>query len=131
MRPEPGKTMPKLVVVERDYGAVAEKMTALGPLIEKSGTGAKGVTWRSDREVEYLRRRNGVVAAGAGKGQPTLERAEHVCEAILALSGTSNGRIAVEGFAALERRTGMKLTDLAADRGHRAAELRRRAGAAP
>jgi nitrate reductase alpha subunit len=116
--PEPGKTMPKLVVVERDYGAVAEKMTALGPLIEKSGTGAKGVTWRSDREVEYLRRRNGVVPSGAGKGQPTLERAEHVCEAILALSGTSNGRIAVEGFAALERRTGMKLTDLAADRGH-------------
>ena len=40
----PGRTMPKLVVVERDYGAVAEKMAALGPLLDRLGTTTKGVT---------------------------------------------------------------------------------------
>ena len=44
--PIPGKTMPKLIVVERDYGAVAEKMTALGPLVEKLGIAWKGVSWK-------------------------------------------------------------------------------------
>ena len=40
--PVPGKTMPKLVAVERDYAAVAEKMTALGPLVEKRGHRRQG-----------------------------------------------------------------------------------------
>jgi len=39
-----------------------------------------------------------------------------MCEAILALSGTTNGRLAVEGFEVLERRTGVKLADLAEER---------------
>ena len=34
--------MPKLIPVERDYTARAEKMNALGPLVEKLGTGAEG-----------------------------------------------------------------------------------------
>jgi len=38
-----------------------------------------------------------------------------MCEAILALSGTTNGRVAVAGFEALQRRTGHALADLAAD----------------
>ncbi|EUA13815.1 respiratory nitrate reductase, alpha subunit domain protein [Mycobacterium xenopi 4042] len=36
--PIPGKTMPKLVSVERDYAAVADKWAALGPLVETAGT---------------------------------------------------------------------------------------------
>ncbi len=116
--PVPGRTMPKLIQVERDYGAVAEKMHALGPLVETLGTGTKGISWKPDREIDYLRLRNGIVPSGAGTGRPALERAEHVCEAILALSGTSNGRLAVAGFAALEQRTGTALVDLASDRGH-------------
>jgi nitrate reductase / nitrite oxidoreductase, alpha subunit len=38
-----------------------------------------------------------------------------MCEAILTLSGTTNGRVAVEGFRALERRTGQPMADLAAE----------------
>jgi nitrate reductase alpha subunit len=36
--PIPGTTMPRLVVVERDYGAVFDQMGALGPLMEELGT---------------------------------------------------------------------------------------------
>ncbi|MEW6581835.1 MAG: molybdopterin-dependent oxidoreductase, partial [Actinomycetota bacterium] len=114
--PVPGVTMPKLVVVERDYGTVHDRMTSLGPLVEKLGTGAKGVNWKSDIEVADLRIRNGVVRGGVADGQPRLDRADQVCEAILALSGTTNGRLAVESFKALEERTGTPLADLAHER---------------
>ncbi|HEX6499031.1 MAG TPA: nitrate reductase subunit alpha [Micromonosporaceae bacterium] len=111
----PTDTMPKLVIVERDYGAVAEKMAALGPLLDRLGTTTKGVTVDVNPEVDLLRHVNGVVRGGVADGRPALSRDTHACEAILALSGTTNGRVAVAGFEALERRTGTRLTDLAAE----------------
>ncbi len=111
--PVPGRTMPRFVIVERDYGAVAEQLVALGPLVEKLGTTTKGVSWKPDLEVEELARMNGRVPTGVAAGRPSLERPEQVCEAILALSGTTNGRLAVESFRALEGRAGVPLADLA------------------
>lgn len=113
--PIPGKTMPNLVVVERDYAAVAEKMQTLGPNVENLGTVVKGITLKQSETVEYLKRVNGVSHKGVSSGRPLIQTAEQACEAILALSGVSNGRIAVEGFKFLEKRTGQKLSDLALD----------------
>ena len=98
----PGKTMPKLVVVERDYGAVLDKWLELGPLVEELGTSIKGITWKPHAEVAELRRR-----------RPSLARDVDWCEAILALSGVTNGRLAREGFRVLEERAGVPLADLA------------------
>nr|WP_298327801.1 nitrate reductase subunit alpha [Haloactinopolyspora sp.] len=113
--PVPGVSMPKLVVVERDYTAVADKMTSLGPLTAQLGMTTKGVTFDPADEVAWLADRN-----GAGDGRPSLGRDTHMCEAILALSGTTNGRLATQGFRQLEERTGRRLADLAADHsGHR------------
>ncbi len=111
--PIPGKTMPRLVVVERDYAQVAEKMAALGPMVETVGLTVKGVTTHPDAEVEYLKGVNGTIVSGSAQGRPSLAKDTHAAEAILALSGTTNGRLAVEGFEALERRTGTELADLA------------------
>jgi len=113
--PVPGVTMPGFALVERDYGAVAEMMTALGPNVEKLGTSVKGVTLKPAAEVERLGRVNGVVRGGIADGRPSLARAEQACEAILALSGTTNGHLATAGFQELERRTGRPLADLASD----------------
>jgi nitrate reductase alpha subunit len=113
--PVPGRTMPKLVTVERDYGAVADKMTALGPLLDSLGATTKGVTFKLDRELDYLRHKNGTVRGGAAAGRPALARDVHACEAILALSGTTNGHLATQGFHTLENRTGTRLADLAAE----------------
>ena len=115
--PVPGRTMPKLIVVERDFGAVAEKMTALGPLVEELGTPWKGLSWVPTEEVEHLRAANGVVQSGVAAGRPSLERADQVCEAILAMSGTTNGRLAIESMRALERRSGVPLVDLVEEHG--------------
>jgi len=113
--PVPGQTMPKLVLVERDYGAIFDKMGALGPLMDSLGTTTKGVTYDVKREVDYLRARNGTVHGGVGDGRPSLVRDIHAAEAILALSGTTNGHLATQGFKTLERRTGTVLHDLAAE----------------
>jgi nitrate reductase / nitrite oxidoreductase, alpha subunit len=114
-QPIPGVTMPKLVVVERDYGAVADKMSALGPLVDTLGATTKGVTFDLGREVAYLSHKNGVVRGGPAQGRPSLARDVHVCEAILAMSGTTNGHLATQGFRTLETRTGVRLADLAAE----------------
>jgi nitrate reductase alpha subunit len=114
--PVPGRTMPKLLVIERDYPRVGERWAALGPLLEELGSQTKGAAWKPVEEVAALRARNGAVRSGVAAGRPSLERVEHACETILALSGTTNGRIAVEGFRSLEARTGVPLADLAAPR---------------
>ena len=113
--PVPGRTMPSFALVERDYAAVGEMMTALGPNVERLGTAVKGVTLKPEAEVEYLRQHNGVVHGGLADGRPSLARAEQACEAILALSGTTNGHVATAGFRELERRVGKPLADLASD----------------
>ena len=81
--PIPGVTMPKLVEVVRDYGAVADKMNALGPLMDTLGATTKGVTFELGKQVDYLRRKNGPVRGGVADGRPSLRRDVDVCEAIL------------------------------------------------
>ncbi|MFI0356033.1 nitrate reductase subunit alpha [Actinomadura sp. 9N407] len=115
--PIPGTTLPKLVVVERDYPALGARMAALGPLTEKLGAATKGVPFDLEREVAYLRGKNGTIRGGPADGRPSLIRDVHACETILALSGTTNGHLAVQGFRTLEKRTGTPLADLAADHG--------------
>src|SRR5690606_19474344 len=70
VEPIPGKTLPVLAVAERDYTAVYDKMTSIGPLMEKVGMLTKGVPYDVKREMDILRRRNGVRHGGAGDGQP-------------------------------------------------------------
>jgi nitrate reductase alpha subunit len=105
--------MPKIVEVERDYPAFAARMAALGPLTDGVGMVTKGVSFSPDAEVRRLGEINGVVHDGPVAGRPRLDRDTHACEAILALSGTTNGRLAVQGFERVERRTGRPLADLA------------------
>ncbi|MDQ1306603.1 MAG: Molybdopterin-dependent oxidoreductase, partial [Actinomycetota bacterium] len=109
----PGKTAPKFVVVERDYTALGAKMSSLGPLMEKLGTLTKGVAVNPTPEVESLARINGVIPDGIAAGRPSLVTDINACETILALSGTTNGRVAVAGFRNVEARTGTELADLA------------------
>ena len=117
--PKPGVNMPKLIAVERDYTAIGQKMRTLGPLISTLGTSTKGVTVPGDDPVAFLARRNGVATDGAGAGRPDLSTDSKVAEAILALSGTTNGHQSAAGFAALEKRTGKPLVDLVGENADR------------
>ncbi|MEV7004986.1 nitrate reductase subunit alpha [Streptosporangium sp. NPDC051022] len=111
--PVPGRNFPKIVTVERDYGAVAAKMAALGPLADRLGATTKGITYDVTGEIDRLRGTNGTVRGGVADGRPSLARDTDMCETILALSGTTNGHLAAQGFATLARRTGTGFDGLA------------------
>ncbi|MBO0811737.1 MAG: nitrate reductase subunit alpha [Microlunatus sp.] len=116
VEPIPGVTMPKFVTIERDFTQVAAKVAAVGPLVDTLGTSTKGITWIPDTAVDFLRRANGVARGGPADGRPSLNRDVKLAEAILALSGTTNGEIALRAWHELERRTGVELADLAEER---------------
>src|SRR5262249_54980121 len=66
--PLPGATMPKLLVLERDYPHVADRWAALGPLLEQQGSATKGASWKPLAEVDELRAKNGAIRGGVGDG---------------------------------------------------------------
>ena len=111
----PGRTMPKIVAVERDYTQIGDKFDTLGPLVDRAGMVTKGVVFHPDREVEELNRLNGRATedAGPGAGRPLLDTDIRAADAVLRLSGTTNGRLATQGFRSLEQRTGTAMADLA------------------
>jgi nitrate reductase alpha subunit len=86
-------------------------MRGIGPLFAELGLTTKGITYRVGPELDDLRARNGTTP----EGRVSLATADRMCEAILALSGTTNGRLSTQGFETLERRTGTRLADLAAE----------------
>lgn len=114
--PVPGVTMPKLVLVERDYTQIGAQYAAIGPLLDKLGTATKGVAYDVSSAITYLKGKNGVrTGEGVDAGRPKLDNGINVSEAIMALSGTTNGHLATQGFKTLEKRTGTLLHDLAAE----------------
>jgi nitrate reductase / nitrite oxidoreductase, alpha subunit len=114
IEPIPGKTMPAVTVVERDYPNLYKRFTSLGPLMNKFGNGGKGMSWNTDHEVELLKKLNGVVTEdGASKGLARIDSAIDACEVILSLAPETNGEVAVKAWASLEGFTGRNHQHLA------------------
>ncbi len=116
--PVPGKTMPQILHVERDYTKIYEKQIALGPNVKNNGIAIKGIAWKSDKEYEALAKRNGVIEdkEAISYGMPTIKDSYHACQAVLTLSSATNGEVAMRSWQALEKKTGLKLTQLAETR---------------
>jgi nitrate reductase alpha subunit len=111
--PVPGKTMPAVAVIERDYPNVYARFTALGPLMAKVGNGGKGMGWNTEHEVDVLKALNGVHAEGPTKGLAKIESDVDATEVILTLAPETNGEVAVKAWAALGKTTGREHTHLA------------------
>lgn len=109
----PGRNMPQFSVVERDYTAIADKLAAVGPLADTLGFTVKNVTYDLAEQTAKLADTNGVMLGGAADGRPALDTDAKLAEAILTLSGTTNGELAVQGFRTLQKRVGFLLDDLA------------------
>ena len=105
--PIPGKTMPQVTVVERDYPNLYKRFTSLGPLMEKLGNGGKGITWNTQAEVEWLKRVNGTVRDdGPTHGLARIETDIDATETILRLAPETDGGVAVRAWASLGETTG-------------------------
>jgi nitrate reductase / nitrite oxidoreductase, alpha subunit len=115
--PVPGRTMPALAVVSRDYGNIYKKMTALGPLAISPGVGSKGIMWPAAEEYEALKTILGTVSEpGITQGMPSLSTARQAAETILALAPETNGAVAVRSWQGVERKTGLSLRHLSLKR---------------
>jgi nitrate reductase alpha subunit len=115
--PVPGKTMPGLVVVERDYPNLYKRFTALGPLMESLGNAGKGMSWKTGEEIELLKALNGTVEEeGPTKGMPRIESEIEAAEVILTLAPETNGHVAVKAWEALGKATGREHAHLALPR---------------
>jgi nitrate reductase / nitrite oxidoreductase, alpha subunit len=114
VEPIPGKTMPTIAVVERDYPNLYKRFTALGPLMEKIGNGGKGISWNTEHEVASLKALNGVVTAdGPTKGMARIDSDIDAAEVVLMLAPETNGEVAVKAWRALEKATGREHAHLA------------------
>ncbi|MCB2113131.1 MAG: nitrate reductase subunit alpha [Parvularculaceae bacterium] len=112
--PVPGKTMPAVAVVERDYPNLYKRYTALGPLLENAGNGGKGISWNTEHEVALLKSLNGVVTdEGPTKGMAKIESDIDAAETILMLAPETNGDVAVKAWEALSKSTGREHAHLA------------------
>ncbi|PIC76215.1 nitrate reductase subunit alpha [Sporosarcina sp. P19] len=113
----PGKTMPGMTIVERDFTKIYDKYITLGPLLSTGKTGAHGVSFSVADEYEMMKGINGIYEDDTVKdGLPKLYTAKHAAEAMLTLSSATNGRVSQRAFEAAEQDTGVELKDISADR---------------
>ncbi|MHB0776281.1 nitrate reductase subunit alpha [Halomonas sp. WWR20] len=111
--PLPGKTMPHLIAVNRDYPATYERFTSAGPLLDTLGNGGKGINWETAAEVELLGKLNRRKTEGPAEGRPRIESAIDAAEMILTLAPETNGQVAVKAWGALSKITGREHAHLA------------------
>lgn len=113
----PGKTMPNLHIVERDYTKIYDKYITLGPNLAVSKIGAHGVSFPVKEEYEELKRINGVYYDETIKsGLPKIQQARQVADAILHLSSATNGRVSQKAYKQAEEDSGVELRDISAER---------------
>jgi nitrate reductase alpha subunit len=110
--PVPGKTMPRLVVVERDYTNLFNRLISFGPKIKNQGMEEKGICWPVADLYDDLSR-NGRVQEWNGIKYPSLSDAVDGANVILHFAPETNGEVAYRGFKTLEERVGLPLADLA------------------
>ncbi|HVW69959.1 MAG TPA: nitrate reductase subunit alpha [Steroidobacteraceae bacterium] len=124
-KPVPGRTLPAMIVVERDYPNLHRKFTSLGPLLDKQGNGTKGMNWHTGGEVEFLGNLNHrVTREGISQGRPQIESAIDACEVILHLAPETNGHVAVKAWESLGALTGRDHTHLAVGKEHETIRFR-------
>ena len=110
--PVPGKTMPGLAVVERDYVNLHRRFVSLGPVVRKAGIGAHGITWPVEDLYDELLRDRPTVEWG-GARYPSLARAADAAHVILHLAPETNGESAFRAYQAEEKKVGLPLADIA------------------
>jgi nitrate reductase alpha subunit len=109
--PIPGKTMPKLIIVERDYKNLYKRFISFGPLAKNMGIGAHGISWKIDDLYEELLK-NYPVEEWGGERYPSLKKDVDAANVILYLAPETNGVVSYRAFQVEEEKVGLPLKDL-------------------
>ncbi|MHB1133593.1 MAG: nitrate reductase subunit alpha [Chloroflexota bacterium] len=109
--PIPGKTMPSLLVAERDYANLHNHYVSLGPGV-RAGQAIHGAHW----DVADIYDGLAETQPGAlwdGRVYPSLRDPVEAANAILRLAPETNGEVAYRAFQSEEKKVGLPLADLA------------------
>ncbi len=109
----PGKTMPGLKVVTRDYKNLYNQFISLGPLVRENGLGAHGTHYNCEDFYDEMVA-TWPVEHWNGKTYPSLKDDLQACNAVLNLATVTNGELAYRSYKDLEVKTGLDLIELAA-----------------
>ena len=107
----PGKTMPALKVVTRDYRNVHNQFVSFGPNARTGGLGAHGTHYHIQDEYDAALARLPTVSWG-GQRYLSLKDDEHACNIILEFATVTNGALAYRSYQNMEAKTGVPLTHL-------------------
>jgi nitrate reductase alpha subunit len=108
----PGKTMPGLKVVNRDYKNLYNEYISFGPLVRANGLNAHGTSYAIDDLYDEALKNTAVVSFD-GKRYPSLFEDQQVCDTILRFASVTNGELAYRSYKNMEAKTGLQLTHLA------------------
>jgi nitrate reductase alpha subunit len=107
----PGKTMPNLKVVTRDYKNLYNQFISYGPLA-RNGLAAHGTSYAID-DFYDARLESHATTEWGGNKYPSLARDEEVCDAILHFATVTNGELAYRSYKNMEAKIGRPLAHLA------------------
>jgi nitrate reductase alpha subunit len=112
--PIPGRTMPRLTLVERDYPNLIHQYSSLGPELRHEGVEDRGIHIPvADLYDEFARKSPSY--SFNGHSYPSLVDPVYAANALLFFAPETNGEVAYRGFEAQEKAVGLPLTDLASE----------------
>ncbi|MBM4169343.1 MAG: nitrate reductase subunit alpha [Ignavibacteria bacterium] len=115
----PGKTMPSIAVMNRDYRNLYNQFISFGPLVRANGIGAHGTKYSITDFYDEMAQ-NGNSVTFDGNRYPSLKEGHDVCDAILRLATVTNGELSYRSYKNMEEKVGLPLAQLVeADRGVR------------
>jgi nitrate reductase alpha subunit len=112
VEPIPGKTLPALKLVARDFANLYSQFIAFGPQVRSQGLGAHGTHYTCD-DIYDEAVRTLPATAWNGKRYPSLAADEDVCNLILMFATVTNGELAYRSYRDMEEKVGLPLVQLA------------------
>jgi nitrate reductase alpha subunit len=110
----PGKTMPNLKVVVRDYSNLYNRFISLGRNFRDNGLAVHGTHYDVDDAYDAYTQDHPAERWG-GRVYPSLRADKSVCNVILHFAAETNGEMAYRAFEAESAKTGIDHTHLAAE----------------
>ena len=108
----PGKTMPALKVVTRDYKNLYNQYISFGPLARQSGLGQHGTHYEIQDEYDTALKSLPAVE-WEGERYPSLRDDAEACNIILRFATVTNGELAWRSYKNMEKKVGLPLAHLA------------------
>jgi nitrate reductase / nitrite oxidoreductase, alpha subunit len=110
--PIPGKTMPWMNVVERDFVNVYNRFVSLGHVSRDVGFATHGIHWKADDLYDEWVSTRATVEWG-GRRYPSLSEVVDAANVVLFFAPETNGELAYRAFKVEEEKVGVPLADLA------------------